>query len=110
MANDGGTSTGVYRNAKGAYTNAWMFYHNGADAGTLFVNNYGSAVDWTATSDRRWKKNIKPLEDWTEKVVAIGKLAHRFDWKDAKQVTDEPSSAKSGPAIAIDECGTAYKG
>jgi hypothetical protein len=79
-------------------SNDWRCYHNGTHnymdlyTGDLYLrdntttrfsfarsNGYGIATNWYATSDRRLKENIKPLESSLSKVKQIAKLAVRYN-------------------------------
>ena len=80
-----------FRMTNGA-ARGWVFYNDSASstpalqitgAGNAYLRGNGKAVDWIATSDRRIKQNIEPIED------ALSRLRHvvgcTFDKEGATQ-------------------------
>jgi hypothetical protein len=65
-------------------------YHNGstklATTSTgITVTGTGIATDWSASSDRRLKENIKYNESWLDRVVQLGEKIVRYDWKSGRE-------------------------
>jgi hypothetical protein len=79
-------------------SNDWRCYHDGTHnymnfyTGNFYLRDstttrftferttgYGTAADWIATSDRRLKENIKPLESALSRVSQIGTMASRYN-------------------------------
>jgi|GEM_PF-3520745 len=63
----------------GATAKAWI---DGATAGDMWLAGTGTATDWTATSDRRLKKAIRPLLDSLARIMAMRPVSH--EWRAEK--------------------------
>jgi len=78
-------SSSVYApiNLQGHTNNRLRISSNGSDfTGNVSVTGTGTATDWVATSDRRLKENVKPVNGQLDKVRAISHYVVNYDRKD----------------------------
>lgn len=73
---------GSYKVAINGQSDGYILIRNSAldEKISLYASTgVGTATDWVATSDRRLKENIKPVDDQLSKIIAISRLVCNYD-------------------------------